>query len=79
MSVRIALLDTVALAVDLPLLGLSAGEVGSVVEVLGNGSAFEVEFVDLSGATYGLHTFQAKQLISLHTRGRSLRLGAGAA
>lgn len=74
MTAGISLLDTVALTVDLPAMGLSAGEVGAVVEVLDDGAAFEVEFCDNSGTTYGLHTLNAGQLIALHTRGQALRL-----
>ena len=66
------LLDTVALVRDLPELSLVAGEVGAVVEVLSD-AAFEVEFVDESGLTYGLHTLRANQLIALHTKGHLLR------
>jgi len=71
-SSRIQLLDTVALIRDLPELGLVAGEVGAVVEVL-SGDAFEVEFCDESGQTYGLHTLRAHQLIALHTKGQPFR------
>ena len=69
---HIQLLDTVALVSDLPDLGLAAGEVGAVVEVLAP-DAFEVEFCDESGYTYGLHTLRAHQLVRLHTQGHSLR------
>jgi Domain of unknown function (DUF4926) len=62
MATHIELLDTVALTEDVPELGLSAGEVGAVVEILGDGEAFEVEFCDNSGQTYGLHTLRANQL-----------------
>ena len=79
MAAHIELLDTVAVKADVPSLGLTAGEVGAVVEVLGDGEAFEVEFCDESGATYGLHTLQASQLIALHTRGQALRLRIEAA
>jgi Domain of unknown function (DUF4926) len=58
----------------LPALGLTAGELGAVVEVLGDGDAFEVEFCDNSGQTYGLHTLCASQIIGLHHRGQALRL-----
>ena len=68
----IHLLDTVALVRDVPDLGLVAGEVGAVVEVLSN-DAYEVEFVDDSGHTYGLHTLRAGQLVALHMRGHALR------
>jgi hypothetical protein len=79
MAVHIELLDTVALKGDVPALGLTAGEVGAVVEVLGDGEAFEVEFCDQNGQTYGLHTLRADQLIPLHTRGKALRLRVEAA
>ena len=79
MAAHIELLDTVAVNTDIPALGLTAGEVGAVVEVLGDGEAFEVEFCDNSGLTYGLHTLSANQLIALHTRGQALRLRVEAA
>ncbi len=68
----IQLLDTVALVSGIPELGLSAGEVGAVVEVLAE-DAFEVEFCGESGFTYGLHTLRAHQLVRLHTQGHPLR------
>ncbi len=71
----IELLDTVALREDLPDLGLSAGEVGAVVEVL-SADGFEVEFVDQAGQTYAIHTLKRAQLMPLHQRGRTLRLRA---
>jgi hypothetical protein len=79
MKFRIELLDTVALTEDVPTHGLTAGEVGAVVEIHGDGEAFEVEFCDNVGVTYGLHTFRANQLMPLHTRGQALRLRAEAA
>ena len=42
----INLLDVVALTVDLPEYNLSQGHVGTVVEILASGQAFEVEFSD---------------------------------
>jgi hypothetical protein len=68
----IQLLDTVALVCDVPELGLAAGEVGAVVELLSD-DAYEVEFCDESGYTYGLHTLRAHQLLALHTQGHPLR------
>jgi hypothetical protein len=56
---KIQLLDTVALVCDVPDFGLVAGEVGAVVELLSD-DAFEVEFVDDAGYTYGLHTLRAR-------------------
>ena len=73
MTARIELLDTVAVIADIPSLDLTAGEVGAVVEIFGKGEAFEVEFCDDSGVTYGLHTLRADQLLVLHTRGKPLR------
>lgn len=57
----IKLLDVVALTVDLPQYNLWRGQVGTVVEILAGGTAFEVEFSDRSGRTYesvGLHPEQ---------------------
>lgn len=71
MPSTIQLLDTVAVIRDLPDLGLTAGEVGAVVEVLDG--AYEVEFCDTAGQTYGLHTMRAEQLVTLHLRGRALK------
>jgi hypothetical protein len=48
----IKMLDVVALTVDLPEYDLWRGQVGTVVEILANGDAFEVEFSDRSGRTY---------------------------
>ena len=41
---RAKLLDVVALTVDLPEYNLWRGQVGTVVEILAGGAAFEVEF-----------------------------------
>jgi Domain of unknown function (DUF4926) len=79
MAGRIDLLDTVAVRDDVPAVGLTAGEVGAVVEVFDDGAAFEVEFCDPAGETYGLHTLRAEQLIPLHTRGQALRIRGAAA
>jgi len=79
MATHIELFDTVAVTEDVPSLGLTAGEVGAVVEVLGDGEAFEVEFCDNSGQTYGLYTLRASQIVALHTRGQALRLPVEAA
>ncbi len=42
----IKLLDVVALTVDLPNENLWRGQVGTVVELLADGEAFELEFSD---------------------------------
>lgn len=79
MTAKIELLDSVALVSDVPNYGLTVGEVGAVVEVLRAGEAFEVEFVDPAGTTYGVHTLRADQLIPLHTQGKALRFHKEAA
>jgi Domain of unknown function (DUF4926) len=48
----INLLDVVALTVDIPEYNLTQGQVGTVVEILASGKAFEVEFSDREGRTY---------------------------
>jgi len=52
MTTPIKLLDVVALTIDLPEYNLWRGQVGTVVEILAGGSAFEVEFSDREGRTY---------------------------
>ena len=69
----IRLLDTVALLEDVPTRKLRAGEVGTVVEILGNG-AFEVEFCDQQGQTYAEFALRADQILPLHTSGKSLKV-----
>lgn len=59
------LLDVVALTLDLPKYNLWRGQVGTVVEILANGTAYEVEFSDREGRTYesvGLHPDQIMAL-----------------
>ncbi|AFY72710.1 hypothetical protein Syn7502_00555 [Synechococcus sp. PCC 7502] len=62
----IKLLDVVTLTTDLPEYNLSRGQVGTVVEVLGNGKAFEVEFSDRSGRTYESVGLTPNQIMVLH-------------
>lgn len=62
---KIKLFDSVALLEDLPEENLRRGQIGAVVEVYNNGEAFEVEFVDLDGRTYGLLTLWPEQFIVL--------------
>lgn len=49
---NIKLFDVVALTADLPEQNLWRGQVGTVVEILADGAAFEVEFSDQQGRTY---------------------------
>ena len=62
----IKLLDVVALTQDVPEHNLKRGEVGTVVEILSNGEAFEVEFSDDNGQMYKCLSFLASQLTVLH-------------
>ncbi len=52
MTNAIKLLDVVALTVDLPEYNLRRGQVGTVVEILAEDNAFEVEFSDRAGRTF---------------------------
>jgi hypothetical protein len=63
---RFKLLDVVALKEDVPEDNLFSGQVGTIVEVYNNGEAFEVEFIDPQGVTYGLVTLEAGKLLALH-------------
>lgn len=62
----IQLLDVVALTVDLPEYNLWRGQVGTVVEILAHGTAYEVEFSDREGRTYESLGLQPNQLMLLH-------------
>jgi hypothetical protein len=62
----IKMLDVVALTVDLPGDNLWRGQVGTVVEILSNGDAFEVEFSDRSGRTYESLGLLPEQVMVLH-------------
>jgi hypothetical protein len=59
---KIKLLDVVALTQDVPEHNLKRGEVGTVVEILANGEAFEVEFSDDNGQMYKCLSFPESQL-----------------
>ena len=60
------LLDVVALTIDLPEYNLWRGQVGTVVEMLANGAALEVEFRDRSGRTYESLGLLPEQVMVLH-------------
>lgn len=60
------LLDVVALLSDLPAHGLLRGQVGTIVELLDG--AYEVEFSDDEGKTYGELALESDQLLVLHHR-----------
>ena len=63
---KIKLLDVVALTQDIPEHNLKRGEVGTVVEILSNGEAFEIEFNDDNGQMYKCMSFLVSQLTVLH-------------
>jgi hypothetical protein len=62
----INLLDVVALTVNIPEYNLLQGQVGTVVEILAAGEAFEVEFSDRQGRTYESIGLRPHQLMVLH-------------
>ncbi|MEM9908707.1 MAG: DUF4926 domain-containing protein [Cyanobacteria bacterium P01_D01_bin.44] len=61
----VKLLDVVALTVDLPQYNLWRGQVGTVVEILAEGAAFEVEFSDRNGRTYESLGLRPEQIMVL--------------
>lgn len=63
----IRVLDVVALLIDAPEHGLVRGQVGTVVEQLGD-HTFEVEFNDDTGSTYGQVAVAAQSLLPLRFR-----------
>ncbi len=66
MTTSIKLLDIVALTVDLPEYNLWRGQVGTIVDILAGGSAFEVEFRDRQGRTFESLGLRPDQLMVLH-------------
>jgi hypothetical protein len=66
MTNTIKLLDVVALIVDLPEYNLRRGQVGTVVDILAGGTAFEVEFSDRNGRTYESVGLRPEQILVLH-------------
>ena len=66
MTGPIKLLDVVALTTDLPEYNLWRGQVGTIVAVLADGKALEVEFCDREGRTYESVGLRPDQLMVLH-------------
>lgn len=54
--------ERVVLAVDLPALGLRAGDIGCVVHVHPGGAGYEVEFCTLTGETIAVASVIASQV-----------------
>ena len=63
---HIKLFDSVTLTSDLPEYNLRCGQVGTVVEILADGKAFEVEFSDRDGRTYESVGLCPDQIMVLH-------------
>lgn len=66
MTGTVKLLDVVALTVDLPAAKLWRGQVGTVVDILAGGTAYEVEFSDREGHTYASVGLRPDQFMVLH-------------
>ncbi|MBI1783539.1 DUF4926 domain-containing protein, partial [Candidatus Sumerlaeota bacterium] len=54
--------ERVVLSAPVPVEGLEAGDVGTVVHVYRDGQAFEVEFTTLAGKTAAVVTLEADQV-----------------
>ena len=63
---EVKLLDVIALTDDLPEYNLRRGQVGTVVEILAGGTAFEVEFSDRDGHTYESVGLRQDQIMTLY-------------
>ena len=64
-ATKVKLLDVVALTIDFPEYNLWRGQVGTVVEILANSDAFEVEFSDRNGRTYESIGLRLNQIMVL--------------
>ncbi len=60
------LLDVVALTVDIPEYKLLRSQVGTIVELLADGTVFEVEFSDSNGQKYVSVGLLPEQIMVLH-------------
>ena len=60
---NIELLDLVVLTCDLPEYNLNRGQVGTVVEILADGKAFEIEFSAPDGRTLESVALRPDQII----------------
>jgi hypothetical protein len=66
MSEKFQLLDVVTLTEELPEQNLWRGQVGTIVEILAGGKAFEVEFSDREGRVYESLGLRPEQMMRLH-------------
>jgi ribosomal protein L21E len=69
---KIKLFDIVALTEDMPHLNLYRGQVGTVVEILADGNAFEVEFSDRDGRTFESIGVEPEKLMVLRYEHESI-------
>jgi hypothetical protein len=60
--------DRIVLKSAVPADGLEAGDVGTVVHVYRDGSAYEVEFTTLNGSTAAVVTVEASQIRAVRER-----------
>ena len=60
--------DRVVLTAPVPKEGLEIGDVGTVVHVYRDGTAFEVEFTALDGRTAAVATVEASQVRPIRSR-----------
>lgn len=58
---KFEMLDVVSATVDSPAFGIKAGDVGTIVEVYGDGE-YEVEFCNEKGETMAAFAMQEQQL-----------------
>lgn len=65
MTSNLRLLDVVALLKNVPEKKLKKGQVGTIVEILGN-NHYEVEFCNNKGETLALIAIAEKELMLLH-------------
>lgn len=69
MKNTIALLEVVAVTVDIPERGIERGQVGTIVDILDD-DHYEVEFADDEGRAYAQAALGGDQLIVLRYRPR---------
>jgi len=60
--------DCVVLTKNLPKEKLEAGDIGTVVHIHTGGTAYEVEFMTLTGETVAIVTVEASQVRALNRR-----------
>jgi len=60
--------ENAVLTVELPSIGLMAGDVGVVVHVYEGGKAYEVEFIALDGNTVAVETLEAQKVRPIRAR-----------